>query len=114
MGVKAIGRYIPISPRKCRRMVDMIKGRDTGAALLQLQFSPRRSAKIIYKVLKTAIANAENNHDMSVDELYIHRAFVDEGPTLKRFRARAMGRATKINKRSSHITIELEEKGVEK
>ena len=114
MGVKSIGRYIPISPRKCRRMVDMIKGRDTGSALLQLQFSPRRSAKMIYKVLKSAIANAENNHDMSVDELYIHRAFVDEGPTLKRFRARAMGRATKINKRSSHITIELEEKGVEK
>lgn len=114
MSVKSVGRYIPISPRKCRRMVDMIKGRDTGAALLQLQFSPRRSAKMIYKVLKSAIANAENNHDMSVDELYIHRAFVDEGPTLKRFRARAMGRASKINKRSSHITIELEEKGVEK
>ena len=114
MGVKSIGRYIPISPRKCRRMIDMIKGRNTGAALLQLQFSPTRSAKMIYKVLKSAIANAENNHDMSVDELYINRAFVDEGPTLKRFKARAMGRASRINKRTSHITIEVKEKGVEK
>ncbi len=114
MGVKSVGRYIPISPRKCRRIMDMIKGRNTGTALLQLQFSPTRSAKMIYKVLKSAIANAENNHDMSVDELYINRAFVDEGPTQKRFKARAMGRASRINKRTSHITIEVEEKGVEK
>jgi len=114
MGVKSVGRYIPISPRKCRRMIDMIKGRNTGVALLQLRFSPKRSAKMIYKVLKSAIANAENNHDMSVDELYINRAFVDKGPTLKRFKARAMGRAARINKRTSHITIEVEEKGVEK
>ena len=114
MGVKSVGKYIPMSSRKCRRMLDMVKGRDTGSALLQLQFSPKRSAKMIYKVLKSAISNAENNHDMSVDELYINRAFVDEGPTIKRFRARAMGRAARINKRTSHITIEVEEKGVEK
>ncbi len=114
MGVKSVGKYIPISPRKCRRMIDMLKGKDTGSALLQLQFTPNRSAKMIYKVLKSAISNAENNHDMSVDELYINKAYVDEGPTLKRFRARAMGRAARINKRTSHITIEVEEKGVEK
>lgn len=114
MGVTSRGRFIPISPRKCRRIIDMIKGRNTGTALLQLEFSPKRSSKMIYKVLKSAIANAENNHDMNVDELYISRAYVDEGPTLKRFRARAMGRATRINKRSSHITIEVEEKGVER
>ena len=114
MGVKSVGRFIPISPGKCRKMIEVIKGRDTGAALLQLQFSPKRSAKMIFKVLKSAIANAENNYDMNVDDLYVHRVYVDEGPTLKRFMARAMGRATRINKRSSHITVELEQKGVEK
>lgn len=114
MGVKSIGKYIPMSPRKCRRMIDMIKGKDTGAALLQMKFSPKRSAQMIYKVLKSAIANAENNYEMNVDELYISKAYVDEGPTLKRFRARSMGRAGKINKRTSHITIEVDQKGVEK
>lgn len=113
MGVKSVGRYIPISPRKCRRMMEMIKGKDASSALLVLQFSPKRTAKMIYKVLKSAIANAENNHNKNVDKLYVDRAYVDEGPTLKRFRARAMGRATRIKKRTSHITIEVEEKGVE-
>ncbi len=113
MGVKSVGKYLPISPRKCRRIIDTIKGKDTGSALLQLKFSPNRPAVMIYKVLKSAIANAENNNEMSIDGLYINKAFVDEGPTLKRFRARAMGRASRINKRTSHITIELEEKGVE-
>lgn len=114
MGVKSVGKYIPVSPRKCRRLLDMIRGRDTGEALLQLQFSPTRSAKVIYKVLKSAVANAENNHDMSVDELFVNHAFVDEGPVLKRFRAGARGRAMRIKKRTSHVTIEVEEKGVEK
>lgn len=113
MGVKSVGKYLPVSPRKSRRMIDLIRGKNAGMALVMLQFSPKRTAKMISKVLKSAIANAENNHDKNVDELYIHKAFVDEGPTLKRFRARAMGRAARINKRTSHITIELEEKGVE-
>jgi len=113
MGVKSVGKYLPISPRKCRRTVELIRGKDAGMALLILKFSPKRTSKMIYKVLKSAIANAENNHDKNIDELYINKAFVDEGPTLKRFRARAMGRAAKINKRTSHITIEVEEKGVE-
>ena len=68
---------------------------------------------MIYGVLKSAIANAENNHDKNVDKLYVEKVFVDEGPTLKRFRPRAMGRASRINKRTSHITIEVQEKGVE-
>ncbi len=113
MGVKSIGRYIPISPRKCRRTIELIRGKNAGMALLILQFSPKRSANMIYKVLKSAIANAENNHNKNIDELYICKAFVDEGPTMKRFKPRAMGRAGKINKRTSHITIEVEEKGVE-
>ena len=113
MGVKSVGRYLPISPRKCRRTIELIKGKNAGMALLTLQFSPKRSAKMIYKVLKSAVANAENNYDKNIDELYINEAFVDEGPTMKRFRPRAMGRAGKINKRTSHITIEVEEKGVE-
>ncbi len=113
MGVKSVGKYLPISPRKSRRMIEQIKGKNVGSALLILQFSPKRSANMIYKVLKSAIANAENNHDKNIDNLFVYRAFVDEGPTLKRFRPRAMGRAAKINKRTSHITIEVEEKGVE-
>ncbi|MDD3655340.1 MAG: 50S ribosomal protein L22 [Atribacterota bacterium] len=113
MGVKSVGRYLPISPRKCRRMIELIKGKDAGMALLILKYSPKRTAKMIYKVLKSAVANAENNHDKNIDRLYVYKAFVDEGPTLKRFQARAMGRAARINKRSSHITIEVEEKGVE-
>jgi len=113
MGVKSVGRYLPISPRKCRRTIELIKGKNAGMALLILQFSPNRPSKMIYKVLKSAIANAENNHDKNIDELYVYRAFVDEGPTMKRFRPRAMGRAGRINKRTSHITIEVEEKGVE-
>ena len=113
MGVKSVGRYLPISPRKCRRTIELIKGKNAGMALLILQFSPNRPSKMIYKVLKSAIANAENNHDKNIDELYVYRAFVDEGPTMKRFRPRAKGRAGRINKRTSHITIEVEEKGVE-
>ena len=113
MGVKSVGRYLPISPRKCRRTIKQIKGKNAGMALLILRFSPNRSSKMIYKVLKSAIANAENNHDKNIDELYVYKAFVDEGPTMKRFRPRAMGRAGRINKRTSHITIEVEEKGVE-
>ncbi|HOF02905.1 MAG TPA: 50S ribosomal protein L22 [Atribacterota bacterium] len=113
MGVKSVGKYLPISPRKCRRMTELIRGKDAGSALLILQFSPKKSAKMVYKVLKSAIANAENNHDKNVDKLYVNKVFVDEGPTLKRFRPRAMGRAAKINKRTSHITIEVQEKGVE-
>ena len=113
MGVKSVGKYLQISPRKCRRMTELIKGKDAGSALLILQFSTKKSAKMIYKVLKSAIANAENNHDKNVDKLYVNKVFVDEGPTLKRFRPRAMGRAAKINKRTSHITIEVQEKGVE-
>jgi large subunit ribosomal protein L22 len=112
MGVKSVGRYLPISPRKCRRTIELIKGKNAGMALLILQFSPNRSSKMIYKVLKSAIANAENNHDKNIDELYVYKAFVDEGPTMKRFRPRARGRAGRINKRTSHITIEVEEKGV--
>ena len=113
MGVKSVGKYLPISPRKCRRMTELIRGKDASSALLILQFSPKKSAKMIYKVLKSAIANAENNHDKNVDKLYVEKVFVDEGPTLKRFRPRAMGRAARINKRTSHVTIEVQEKGVE-
>ena len=113
MGVKSIGKYLPISPRKSRRMIDQIRGEKVESALLILQFSPKRPAKMIYKVLKSAVANAENNFNKNIYELFVSKAFVDEGPTLKRFRPRAMGRAAKINKRTSHITIEVEEKGVE-
>lgn len=103
-----------ISPRKARLVTDLIKGRDLGEAQQILDYSPKGAARAVAKVLASAAANAENNNKIAPDRLFVLRAFVDEGPTLKRFRPRAMGRATRINKRSSHITIILEEREPEK
>jgi large subunit ribosomal protein L22 len=111
MSVKAVGKYLPISARKGRQAVDIIRGKDAGEALLALKFLPNRSAKMVYNVLKSAIYNAQNNNDMNMEDLYISEAYVDEGPTQKRFRPRAMGRAARIRKRSSHITIIVNDKG---
>jgi len=107
---KAVARYVRISPRKARLVTDLIKGKDLGEAQQILDFSPKGAARVVAKVLASAAANAENNNRLSPDSLFVLRAYVDEGPTLKRFRPRAMGRATRINKRSSHITIILEER----
>jgi len=111
MSVKAMGKYLPISARKGRQAVDIIRGKGAGEALLALKFLPNRSAKMVYNVLKSAIYNAQNNNDMNVEDLYISEAYVDEGPMQKRFRPRAMGRAARIRKRSSHITIIVDDKG---
>ncbi len=110
MEAKAVAKYIRTSPRKARIVIDLIRGKDVGDAVAILKNTPNKSAKLIEKVLNSAIANAENNHDMFVDELVVSRAFIDEGPTMKRWRARAMGQASPINKRTSHITIILSEK----
>jgi len=110
MGVKAEGKYLPISARKGRQAVDIIRGKDAGEALLVLKFLPNRSAKMVYSVLKSAIYNAQNNNNIDVEDLYVSEAFVNEGPTLKRFRPRAMGRASRIRKRTSHITIVVDSK----
>lgn len=110
MEAKAVTKYVRVSPRKARRVIDLIRGKEIVEATGILKNTPNKSSKIIEKVLNSAVANAENNHDMFVDDLYVSKCFVDEGPTMKRFRPRAMGQASPINKRTSHITVILEEK----
>jgi large subunit ribosomal protein L22 len=105
--VKATARYVRISPRKARLVVDEIRGKSYPEARYTLQFINKRAAALVGDVLKSAAANAENNDGMDPDDLYVKAARVDEGPTIKRYRPRAMGRATMIRKRTSHITIEL-------
>ena len=110
MEAKAIARHVRIAPRKVRLVVDLIRGKKVGEALAILRLTPRSASPVVEKVLKSAVANAENNLQLDVDELVISSVFVDEGKTLKRFRPRAMGRASKINKRTSHITVVVSEK----
>jgi large subunit ribosomal protein L22 len=93
---------------KVRRVVELIKGRNAREALAVLQFAPQAASEPVAKVLASAMANAENNLSLDPDTLWVSAAFVDEGPTLKRFRPRAQGRAYRIRKRTSHITIEVE------
>ncbi len=104
----ARARYVRVSPRKARRVVDLIKGRSASDAQVVLQFAPQTASGPVSKALASAVANAENNQSLDPDTLWVHRAYVDEGPTLKRFRPRAQGRAFRIRKRTSHITIEVE------
>jgi ribosomal protein L22 len=105
--VKASARYVRIAPRKARLIADQVRGMHIESARALLQFSPRGAAKDIHKLIDSAAANAENNHDLIGDEMRISSITVDEGPTLRRFRPRAMGRATPINKRTSHIRVAL-------
>ena len=113
MEAKAIAKHIRISPRKARQVIDLIRGKDVGEAFAILKFTAHKATEPIFKVLKSAVANAEHNHELNSDKLYVKEAFVDEGPTLKRVMPRAMGRADMINKRSSHITVVVGEKGEE-
>jgi len=110
MQARAVARYVRISPRKVRQVVDLIRGKKVSDAFAILQFTPKASAVPVMKVLKSAVANAEHNLDMNPDELYVTAAYVDQGPTLKRIRPRAMGRADLIRKRTSHITVVVGEK----
>ena len=107
--VRAVAKYVHVSPRKARLVVDHIRGRSVPEARTILAFSARAVAHEIEKVLRSAVANAETNPNLrwDGDELVIAAAFVDEGPTLKRWRARARGHTSRINKRTCHITIEL-------
>ena len=109
MEVKAVTRYVRIAPRKVRIVTDLVKGKSAEEALTLLKFLPKKAAGLVGKTLQSAVANAEQNPNIDVDTLYIKRIYVDEGPTMKRWRARAMGRATRLLKRSSHITIILDE-----
>jgi ribosomal protein L22 len=105
--VRASARYVRIAPRKARLIADQVRGLHIEKARALLQFSPRGAAEDIHKLLDSAAANAENNHDLIPDEMKISSITVDEGPTLKRFRPRAQGRATPIHKRTSHIAVAL-------
>jgi ribosomal protein L22 len=105
--VRASARYVRIAPRKARLVADQIRGLHIDKARALLQFSPRSAAQDIHKLLDSAAANAENNHDLIADEMRISSITVDEGPTLKRYRPRAQGRATPIHKRTSHIAVAL-------
>ncbi|KAF0177707.1 MAG: large subunit ribosomal protein L22 [Nitrospirae bacterium] len=110
MEAKAILRYARITPRKARRVVDLIRGKRAADAILSLRFMPYRGAKLIEKVLKSAMANAEQkNAHLDIDKLRVKIALVDQGPMMKRMEPRAMGRANMIKKKSSHITIVVAE-----
>jgi large subunit ribosomal protein L22 len=104
----ARARFVRVSPTKARRVIDLIRGRTAVDALAVLQFAPQAASTPVSKVLASAMANAENNLDLDPESLIVSRAYVDEGPTLKRIRPRAQGRAFRINKRTSHITVEVE------
>jgi ribosomal protein L22 len=105
--VRASARYVRIAPRKARLIADQVRGLHIEKARALLQFSPRSAAEDIHKLIDSAAANAENNHDLIGDEMQITSITVDEGPTLKRYRPRAQGRATPIHKRTSHIAVAL-------
>ncbi len=111
MEVRAVAKDTGISPRKVRPLVDMIRGKKVDEALITLRFVPTPTARVVAKVVKSAAANAENNFQMSPSDLKIVSIYVDEARTMKRFRARARGRASPILKRSSHITVIVAEQG---
>jgi large subunit ribosomal protein L22 len=105
MEARAKARYVRVTPRKARRVVDLIRGMPAEEARAVLAFAPQSASDPVGKVLASAIANAENAQQLDADSLVVSRAWVDEGPTLKRFRPRAQGRGYRINKRTSHITV---------
>lgn len=105
--VRASARYVRIAPRKARLIADQVRGLHIEKARALLQFSPRGAAQDIHKLINSAASNAENNHDLIGDEMRVSSITVDEGPTLKRYRPRAQGRATPIHKRTSHIAVAL-------
>ena len=110
MEAKAHAKYIRISPRKVQIVCDLIRGKNTRIAKATLMQTPNASAEVLLKVLNSAIANAENNHDMDPDSLYVSEVFANPGPILKRMQPVSKGRAHRINKRTSHITVVLAEK----
>ena len=105
MEVTAVLRYARISPQKCRLVADTVRGKPVNNALNTLKFMPKKGAKLVYKVLWSAIANAQENEGLDVDDLKVTRIHIDAAPQLKRFAARAKGRGTRIIKRNSHITV---------
>ena len=107
VSVRAQAKYVRTAPRKARLVIDHIRGKSVGDARAILLTTPRAASRDVLKLLDSCVANAENNHELSADELRVEKAYVDEGPTLKRYQPRALGRATQIRKRTSHMTIYL-------
>lgn len=110
MQAKAHARFIRIAPRKVKLVIDLIRGKKVGEAIAILRHTPKSASPVLEKLLNSAIANAEHNYSLDPNSLVISEAFVNQGPTLKRFRPRAMGRASAIHKRTSHITLVVSEK----
>ncbi|HEU4539967.1 MAG TPA: 50S ribosomal protein L22 [Jiangellaceae bacterium] len=108
MEARASARYVRVTPMKARRVVDLVRGMRADEAAAVLKFAPQAAAEPVRKVIESAVANAENNEGLDPDSLVITQAYVDEGPTMKRYRPRAHGRAYRIRKRTSHITVVVE------
>ena len=107
---KAIAKYVRIAPRKLRIVINLIRGKSVNEAFAILKYTPKVGSEVIEKVLRSAVANAEHNYDMNVDKLIVSNAYVNQGPTLKRIHPRSRGQAFKILKRSSHVTVAVNEK----
>ncbi|GIP19536.1 50S ribosomal protein L22 [Paenibacillus montaniterrae] len=107
---KAHARFVRIAPRKAQLVADLIRGKQVGEAIAILRHTPKAASPILEKLLNSAIANAEHNYQLDVNNLVVSQVYANQGPTMKRFRPRAMGRASRINKRTSHITLVVSEK----
>jgi large subunit ribosomal protein L22 len=110
METKAEAKFVRVSPRKVRLVMDQVRGKRVEDAMGLLSFAPQKGAHVLKKLLDSAVANAEQNSGIDADTLYVKRVYANEGPTLKRFRPRALGRATRIRKRTSHLTVILDSK----
>lgn len=110
MEAKAIAKYVKMSPSKVKPITDLVRGKDLSEALTILKFTPGKGAELVEKVIQSAAANAENNHEMDASKLYVAEVYANQGPTMKRWRAGAQGRAGRILKRSSHIGVTLKER----
>jgi len=110
MEARAIAKYIRVSPRKMKPIADLIRGKNVKEALAILKYTPRKGARIFLKVMNSAVANAENNHEMALENLYVSQIFANQGPVMKRFKAGSMGRANPIKHRTSHIGVAVAEK----
>ncbi len=110
MEARAIAKYVRVSPRKMKPIADLVRGKNVKEALAILKYTPRKGARVFLKVMKSAVANAENNHNLDPDNLYVSETFANPGPIQKRMMPRAQGRGFRINKRTSHITIVVKEK----
>ena len=110
MEAKAVAKFVRIAPHKVRVVMDLVRGKNVADAYAILKFTPKAGADVVEKVLRSAVANAENNFEMDMEKLYVKTAFVDQGPTMKRIHPRSRGQAFKILKRTSHVTIVVDEK----